>query len=401
MAPKRQRVSSAGAGSSRPAAFDAVRFMGHAQEARYKELEERNIWTKRSIRLREHGHYSEVDAILSNYGLDVLCAPQQKVNVELVREFYANAIPAEGSEFRFASIVRGRLVSFSRTAINNFLGINWTAPEDQLDVYHEHLARGNWDFNMLRSKLCLSGHSYELNRAGQPLKFNRSNLKTSARVLMCVALYNLRPRSHTSSIPMETAGLIAYMLDQEQIDFGRLIANELKRVALSYTSKGERIKCALTYPGLIMGLLKRAKVAFPAVGHLTIDGVIDDHYCDRYCRALGDNTAAQAVLVAAALPQASPSEEWNRQMHLAHQRAFMFMHESMEHLALQIRESGVNHFTRTGEQLSAYAGWPGVGPNAEEEGGEEEGDDQSEDDGEGSSDSGSETPGVSILEASD
>jgi hypothetical protein len=88
-------------------------------------------------------------------------------------------------------------------------------------------------------------------------------------------------------------------------------------------------------------------------------------------------------------------------MHLAHQRAFMFMHESMEHLALQIREPGVNHFTSTGEQLSAYAGWPGVGPSVEEEVVDADGDEQSEDDGEGSSDSGSETPGDSILEASD
>src|ERR1051325_10852792 len=268
MAPKRQRVSSAGAGSSRPAFFDAVRFMGHAQEARYKELEERNIWTKRIIRLREQGHYHGPDAILDNYGLGVLCEPQTKVNVELVREFYANAIPTEGRDFQFTSLVRGKVASFSRSAINSYLGINWTAPEDDLDVYHEHLARGNGDHDMLRRKLCLSGHSYELNKAGQPVKFNWSSLKTSARVLMCVALYNLRPRSHTSSIPMETADLIAYMLDQAQIYFGRLIANELKRVALSYTSREERIKCALTYPGLIMGLLKRARVVFPTVGHL-------------------------------------------------------------------------------------------------------------------------------------
>src|ERR1051325_9945296 len=238
MAPKRQRVSSAGAGSSRSVPFDGDRFLGPSQEARYKELEERNIWTERIIRLREQGHYHTPDVILDNYGLGVLCEPQTKVNVELVREFYANAIPTEGREFPFTSVVRGKLVSFSRTAINNYLGINWTAPEDQLDIYHEHLARGNWDHAMLRRKLCLSGHSYELNKAGQPLKFNRSSLKTSAHVLMCVALYNLRPRSHTSSIPMETAELIAYILDQTQIDFGWLIANELKRVALSYTSRG-------------------------------------------------------------------------------------------------------------------------------------------------------------------
>ena len=149
-----------------------------------------------------------------------------------------------------------------------------------------------------------------------------------------------------------------------------------------------------------MGLLKRAKVVFPAVGHLTIDGVIEDSYCDRYCRALDDNSAARAVRVAAALPQAGPGEEWNRQMHFAHQRAFMYMHESMEQLALQIRESGVNHFTRTSQQMSAYASWPGVGPNADEEVAAADGDEESDDDGEDGSDSGSETPGDSILEAS-
>ena len=96
MAPKRQRVSSAGDGSSRPAAFDAVRFLGPAQEARYRELEERNVWTERIIRLRERGHYHTPYVVLENYGLGVLCEPQTKVNVELVREFYANALPAEG-----------------------------------------------------------------------------------------------------------------------------------------------------------------------------------------------------------------------------------------------------------------------------------------------------------------
>ena len=99
MAPKRQRVSSAGAGSSRPSSFDGDRFLGPAQEARYKELEERNIWSERIIRLREHGHYATPEVILDNYGLGVLCEPQTKANVELVREFYANAIPTEGRDF--------------------------------------------------------------------------------------------------------------------------------------------------------------------------------------------------------------------------------------------------------------------------------------------------------------
>ena len=88
------------------------------------------------------------------------------------------------------------------------------------------------------------------------------------------------------------------------------------------------------------GTSEEGQGCFSVVGHLTIDRVIDDGYCDRYCRASNDNPAARAVPVAAALPQAGPGEEWNRQMHFAHQRAFMYMHESMEQRALQIREPG-------------------------------------------------------------
>ena len=68
-------------------------------------------------------------------------------------------------------------------------------------------------------------------------------------------------------------------------------------------------------------------VQFLDVGHLTIDDVIDNHYCDRYCQAIDANPAARAVPVAVALPQVGPDAEWNRQMHMAHQRAFMFMHQ--------------------------------------------------------------------------
>src|ERR1051325_11890233 len=66
MAPKRQRVSSAEAGSSRSLPFDGDRFRGPAQEARYKELEERNIWTERTIRLREQGHYHTPFVVLED-----------------------------------------------------------------------------------------------------------------------------------------------------------------------------------------------------------------------------------------------------------------------------------------------------------------------------------------------
>ena len=61
----------------------------------------------------------------------------------------------------------------------------------------------------------------------------------------------------------------------------------------------------------------------------------------------------------------------------------------------------MDHFTRTSQQLRAYASWPGVGPNAEEEVGDADEDEDDDDDDDGDDGSSLDTPGDSILEASD
>ncbi|KAL5065993.1 hypothetical protein RYX36_027730 [Vicia faba] len=101
---------------------------------------------------------------------------------------------------------------------------------------------------------------------------------------------------------MEITGLLSYMLDGTIIDFSRLISNELKRITLSNTQLGERITCQLTYPGLIMGLCKKAKVKIPDDGHNTIEWVINDNFIDHFCISKQVYLAEGSVSVAAAPP---------------------------------------------------------------------------------------------------
>ncbi|KAL5100043.1 hypothetical protein RYX36_004370 [Vicia faba] len=179
------------------------------------------------------------------------------MHLEIVHEFYANALPMEGSPFAFKKRVRGKKIDFSRSAINKFLRNPCTLGDGELDEYHIQLAKRNLDYKHSRAKLCKGGHTYEVNALRNPLKFNRKSLKTKAQVLMFVVLYKIRPRSHTSSIPVETTCLLSYMLDEATIDIARVILNEMKRVVLSNTRLGDRISCQLTYSGLVMGLCKK------------------------------------------------------------------------------------------------------------------------------------------------
>ncbi|CAI8609915.1 unnamed protein product [Vicia faba] len=92
----------------------------------------------------------------------------------------------------------------------------------------------------VRKTSCACRGIHELSPGGRPQKFLRGSLKEKAQLLMSVGKY---------------------------MDVARLIANELKKVALNGTKIGDRTPCQLTYPGLIMGLCNRARVFIPSVGY--------------------------------------------------------------------------------------------------------------------------------------
>ncbi|KAI5441515.1 hypothetical protein KIW84_010841 [Lathyrus oleraceus] len=94
---------------------------------------------------------------------------------------------------------------------------------------------------------------------------------------MTLVLYNIRPRSHTSSIPLDTAYLLYYILDNRYVDVARIILNEIKMITESDHRMGSKIPCTLAFPGLCI----IARISMPPVVHETIDGVVDDKYIER------------------------------------------------------------------------------------------------------------------------
>ncbi|KAL5052660.1 hypothetical protein RYX36_033342 [Vicia faba] len=90
---------------------------------------------------------------------------------------------------------------------------------------------------MALSALC---KTYEINVVGSPKKFLKQNLRTTAHVLMTQILYNIRPGSHTSFIPMDPSCLLYYIHDDMQVNVARVIANEIKMIVESGHRLGNR-----------------------------------------------------------------------------------------------------------------------------------------------------------------
>lgn len=171
-----------------------------------------------------------------------------------MREFYAYYIPVEDQSYLFMSMVRGRPIYFNRDAINAYLGNPLTLEDGALCEYEKRLDMGNWNIEMVKEKLVRAAKSYEVNVARALKNFLRKNLTTKAHVLMTLVLYNIRPRSHTSTIPLNTTYILYYILDDRHIDVARIVANMIKMITGSRYQLGSKTPSTLVFPGLVMGL---------------------------------------------------------------------------------------------------------------------------------------------------
>lgn len=124
----------------------------------------------------------------------------------------------------------------------------------------------------------LPGRTYVTNASGHPTKFNRRDLNIVSQVLMTLVLYNIRPRSHTSSIPMDTACFLYYIIDERQVDMERIISNEMKMISLRGRPLNNKTPSTLAFPSLIMRLCQKARVSPSSEAHETIDGEVNDRH---------------------------------------------------------------------------------------------------------------------------
>lgn len=195
-----------------------------------------------------------------------------------------------------------------------------------------------------------------MNASGLPVKFLRKDMNVNAQVLMTMLLYNISPRSHTSSIPIYTTCLLCCILDERQVDVMWVISNEIRMITSSGHRLGTRTPTTLCFPGLIMGLCRQYGVAIPSVVHGTIEGVVNDHYIQRNCTPRGQFPAD------APPPPHHVQQQYDERvacmytwdMLQAYQRAFSYMHDSMCKFQLQIHEAHVYHPLPTRDEFDYF-----------------------------------------------
>ena len=189
-----------------------------------------------------------------------------------------------------------------------------------------------------------------------------------AQLILLLVLTYIKPKSHTSTVPIPVAHLVHSILTNVQIDVARIIAYELKSVIESGLKSGARVNCPLAFPCLIMSLCLQARVRLPSRGQVRIPPPIDDRYVAKYCKPKNVRSSSAAEVTGASdgpgtftlgsdpFQQAVCNYNWDWMT--ATQRAMLDMHDSMQLLQLQMRDPSGEHSMMTREQFLQHVSWP-------------------------------------------
>ncbi|GAU40906.1 hypothetical protein TSUD_297110 [Trifolium subterraneum] len=201
------------------------------------------FWAEKVFDILPTGMYRDFAEVIHERWWNKLPNPPQTINDDLVREFYANAVPTnEDAPFSFTTMICGHPLRFDREAINAYLGNPHTlVNEDGLCPYARILAQGNWNVDHMKQKLLLPDRNIKFNTAGLPLRALRGDMKPKAQLTLLFILHNI-PCSHLSDAPMNILGLLYCVHAGKDVDVARVIANELKVIASSGVTDHSRPK---------------------------------------------------------------------------------------------------------------------------------------------------------------
>ncbi|KAI5395888.1 hypothetical protein KIW84_062175 [Lathyrus oleraceus] len=133
-------------------------------------------------------------------------------------------------EARFRKLVSPKIWVERRNAINEYLGRPINLEEGETDAYSKKMQRGSWNISRISQAIFERGRTVVKNVAEVPTNFKKEDMTTIAQVALTLMLYNIRPRSHTSTIPVESSYLLYYIIDGMEMDVARIIANEIKAI---------------------------------------------------------------------------------------------------------------------------------------------------------------------------
>ncbi|MED6214702.1 hypothetical protein PIB30_105813 [Stylosanthes scabra] len=224
------------ASSSSVSVFDNYCFKSAFNEELYNSIvKNKKVIAECCIDLDED-EYPEAKEQIALRGWRRLAAPKQEISIDLIHEFYANAILTEeemeeAGGHTFRSYVRGKVVDFSPENLRNVMR------------FRAHVENVTTDFETRKE------HDQQLDQ------LRRQELNPVARGWHEFSIHSLILSSNRLEIPVIRAILIHCIMRGEDVRAEDIIADKIVRMAQGIKEKGK-----LGFPSTIFKLCKEAGV---------------------------------------------------------------------------------------------------------------------------------------------
>ncbi|MED6213151.1 hypothetical protein PIB30_090467 [Stylosanthes scabra] len=240
------------ASSSSVSVFDNYRFKSAFNEELYNSiLKNKKVIAECCIDLDED-KYPEVKEQIALRGWRRHAAPKQEISIDLIHEFYANAILTE-EEMEEAG--GGKVVDFSPENLRNVM--RFRAHVENAATDFETRKEHDQQLDQVLADFCILGATWKLS-TGQlrvPIQLRRQELNPVARGWHEFSIHSLIPSSNRSEIPVIRAILIHCIMRGEDVRAEDIIADKIVRMAQGIKEKGK-----LGFPSTIFKLCKEAGV---------------------------------------------------------------------------------------------------------------------------------------------
>ncbi|MED6226421.1 hypothetical protein PIB30_103548 [Stylosanthes scabra] len=231
------------ASSSSVSVFDNYRFKSAFNEELYNSIvKNKKVIAECCINFNED-EYPKVKEQIALRGWRRLAAPKQEISIDLIHEFYANAILTEeemeeAGGHTFRSYVRGKVVDFSPENLRNVMRFRTQVQGVTTDF--ETRKEQNQQLDQVLADLCMPGASWKLS-TGQmrvPIQLRRKELNPVARGWHEFSIHSLIPSFNRSEIPVIRAILIHCIMRGEDVRAEDIIADKIVRMAQGIKEKG-------------------------------------------------------------------------------------------------------------------------------------------------------------------
>ncbi|MED6176700.1 hypothetical protein PIB30_090708 [Stylosanthes scabra] len=248
------------ASSSSVSVFDNHRFKTAFNEELYNSIvKNKKVIAECCIDLDED-EYPKIREQIALRGWRRLAAPKQEISIDLIHEFYANAVVTEeeieeAGGHTFRSFVRGVPVDFSPENIRTVM--RFRAQVQGATTDFETRKEHDQQLDRVLADLCMPGATWKLS-TGQlrvPIQLRRQELNPVSRGWHEFSIHSLIPSSNRSKIPVIRAILIHCIMRGKDIRAEDIIADKIVRMAQGIKEKGK-----LGFPSTVYKLCKEAGV---------------------------------------------------------------------------------------------------------------------------------------------